>query len=103
MSLHQSSGSLVVPSGVFVLHFVEDIIKSPAIGDHKIGCCKVVLLGPLLSLSVKFGGCTSYSCSLRNSDKINFLLDDLAMQPDGGSDRLDDVNTCLELLQVVIF
>ena len=102
MSLHHSAGPLVVPSGVFVLRFVEDMTKAPSIGAHKIGCREVAFLRMLLALDVKFGECTSYSCSLRTSDYINFLLDDLAMYPNGGSDRLNDVDARLELLQVVI-
>ena len=68
MSLHQSAGPLVVPPGVVVLHYVEDMTKAPAIGAHKIGCREVAFLQLLLALDVKVGECTSYSCSLRNLD-----------------------------------
>ena len=85
MSLHQSAGPLIVPPGVVVINFVEDMTKAPSIGAHKIGCREVAFLRMLLALDVKFGECTSYSCSLRTSDYINFLLDYLAMYPDGGS------------------
>ena len=102
MVLHQGLGTLAVPPGVVVIHFFEELTKAPAIRAHNIGCCKVALLGPLLALAVKFGKCISRSCSVRNLDYINFLLDDLAMHPYGGSDRLDAVNARLKFLQVVI-
>ena len=55
MRFHQGAGTLVVPPGVALFHFIEEPTKVSVIGAHKIGYNEVALLGPLLTPAVKFG------------------------------------------------
>ena len=75
--------------------------KSPDVRAHKIVCRKVAHLELPLSLVVKFGECISCRYSVCTLDYINFLLDEMAMHSNGGSDRLDKVDSHLEFIQVV--